>query len=225
MMCAHVGLRPKRTEQELSSSEKVIQRPGFNTFLEKTVDAFFAAGLTGNIDEIDDLFQRNLASYQGTVVTLVNHYGQQIVGSPLPIEEQSQTTIRRFKKYIEAAKSNNFPELALLWILLSEFKSSNFQKNTTTDELIHDIQFLNGEDRANFYEYLQLYRDPTIWQQTVTEEGSRIGKVTNQLLATYPELSQGEQVLPNTEQVLPDSLLQLFGLGADNNSANEPESQ
>ena len=201
----------------VSRSETTRSRTGFAVYLEKVVDPFFAAGLNLNIDEIDKLYREQLVSYSGTVVTLVNHYGKEVIGAVEPIDKQPPERVERFQAYVNAAENNEFPELALFWRTLREFKESGAKRTPIVDELVASVNLLRDRDKPVFFVALEQFREAKNWQEITTEEGRQLENLSTALIDQYPSLQEELRSLSADpaadEEPAPslDELMRMFG--------------
>ena len=100
----------------------------------------------------------------------------------------------------------------LLRALLA-FQESGFQRNRVTEELLAGIDMLGEKDRANLHNWLDTFRNPSLYQREVTAEGERLAERVKLMVEEYPDLGlggQGDDTVPAriTEGEVRDSALE-----------------
>jgi hypothetical protein len=141
------------------------------------------------INRMDDLFGHVMASDQELAHTLVDHYGQLVVGSPRPIEAQSDN-MARLHRYMRAAHDLSYPEKALIWAVFVEFKRNNFTDSGTVRSLLESTRDLAPDDYAEFWYNLLVYTDSKNWLLAEDQQGRELEKLMAALQRTYPEITQ-----------------------------------
>lgn len=134
-----------------AGAPKVRARAEFALVLEQVIDVFNAASLDSYIDEIDELAGAEAAKSIGMVVTLVEHYGTRLVGEPLGQKGWKESTIKRFERYVAAARRLKSPEASLAVELLVEFMKSDRKPSDGLSRLLKEETYWTGEERAAFH--------------------------------------------------------------------------
>jgi|GEM_PF-6773109 len=172
----------------IADAEQIVQRSAFAMSLERILKKFFAAHLTNEIDEVESMLEDCICSHPASIAILCNHYGQEVIGSRYPLERQPEMNVARFRRYVEAAGRNQYPELELLYNLLREFKENGLAPSKLTDDLVQSVPHLNTVDGRNFRRILRDYCDPKEWMRQPNEQGECIATVARAVVAAYPFL-------------------------------------
>lgn len=141
------------------------------------------------INRLDELFGPIMAGDQELARTLVDHYGQLIVGSPQPIEAQPEN-LKRLRRYMQAAHDMNYPEKAVIWQLFVEFKRNQYVGNATTRSLLESTKDLSDTDRAEFWYNLYAYTDWSNWMLKEDQQGRELAHLMAALQQAYPQVTE-----------------------------------
>ena len=96
------------------------------------------------INELDALIGDVMADDAELSAALVDHYGQLVIGSPLPIEQHA-ADVERLRRYAAAAGQLNHGNKRLLWQLFLEFKQHEYQPTATTTRLLESTRDLSPD--------------------------------------------------------------------------------
>lgn len=176
--------------REIVGAPEMLRRPGLANIVEDILDAFVAADLRTHVDEIEGSYRPILMNFGGTVYTLLSHYGKRVVGSPLPVEDQDPEDLDRFQLYAGVADQAGWPELAIFYRALVEFKRAGLSRTAVGEEILDDRHLLDEQDRASFLQQIELHSTTEGFQPTPTAEGNRIAETVRAMLETYPELTE-----------------------------------
>jgi len=195
---AHRRIMPLlRTAAE---DEALLERYGFPVYLEAVVDTFSLAGLSGEINEIDALFRELLVSEPDLAFSMIEYYGQRVVGSGVPLEEV-EAEHEALRQYM--AQAPVVPRLTGVvhsWRLLVEYIRSG--TGDSTNFLVESARELSGQSGEWFGCQLYWFSDATTWTQVgglrleaggATAEGKRIERVYHALRQDYPVLESLER--------------------------------
>lgn len=176
--------------RELSGVERITAQQRFLEAVRDVVAAFSSAGLSDQINELDTIAGDYMKNDTLATLYLSDHYGEQIVGSAYPVDRQVDS-VDRLSKYLAAASSSGYPEKALLWELLIEFKRGGFAASDVTGKLVESIIDLNETDARQLYRFLWMYSDADRWQRVPTQEGRELERILALLVNAHPSLLEG----------------------------------
>ena len=170
----------------------ISDRADLMVSVEKVIDAFHAAGLGSDLNQINDMFGESLVWHGGIAFTMIEHYGQKLVGSGLPLSsmEAEHDVLTR---YMVGAPASQTPELqgqVHFWKMLVEFMRSG--NSRVTDNLVAGAHGLQDGGKQMFGRQIWWCQDATRWQDPVTPEGLEIQRIFGEFLDTYPDLRQLE---------------------------------
>lgn len=164
--------------ESLATSEKMRARSEFPALLEKVIDSFASAGLHVQLNKLVSLFGPEVTGTAGIVHTMIQHYGQRVVGSSFPPERWPELTVNRFDKFEIACQAHKIPEISMPYRLLIEFRRADNQPTSLTRKLLGDAAFFpTPEERASFHLLLIRHTDTDFWQKRATALGERIEQV------------------------------------------------
>ncbi len=152
------------------------------------VERFAAAGLDQAVDEIDSLVGESIKRDDTIARTLGDHYGENVIGSPVGVERNTEQ-IARMQKYLYASTVAGYPEKQKMWELFIEFKRQQFADGPITGRIVESLDDLNEADRDNLYRFLGLYSAPENWQKIVNQEGREMERLVQALFDVYPALA------------------------------------
>ncbi len=176
-------------EQLSKAAQATRRRRRFLMSTRQIVDVMTRFNRETEINRLDDLFGEVMASDQELSRTLVDHYGQLVVGSPVPVEAQADN-LKRLQRYMQAAHDLSYPEKSLIWQLFVEFKRNQFVGNATTRSLLESTQDLSEVDRAEFWYNLYVYTDSANWLITPDQQGRELEQLMAALVQAYPQITQ-----------------------------------
>ena len=170
----------------------ISNRADLMVSVEKIIDAFHAAGLGSNLNQINDMFGESLVWHGGISFTMIEHYGQKIVGSGLPLSsmETEQDVLIR---YMVGAPTSQTPTLqgqVHFWKMLVEFMRSG--KSRATDNLVAGAHSLQGEGQEALGRQVWWCQDAARWQDPTTPEGIEIERLFGEFMSVYPDIVQLE---------------------------------
>ena len=180
-------LRVAAQERDISN------RADLMVSVEKVIDAFHAAGLGSDLNQINDLFGDSLIWHGGIAFTMIEHYGQKLVGSGLPLSSMAAEH-DVLTRYMVGAPASQTPELqgqVHFWKMFIEFMRSG--KSRATDNLVAGAYGLQDDaGKQTLGRQIWWCQDATRWQDPVTPEGMEIERIFGEFIDTYPELRQLE---------------------------------
>ena len=162
------------------------------------------------VNRLDELFGDLMATDLELARTLADHYGQLVIGSPLPIESQPDN-MQRLRRYMQAAHDLGYPEKALVWAVFVEFKRNRFVGNSTVASLLESSRDLSNEDRAEFWYNLLAYTDLDNWMIVPDQQGRELELLMAALQQAYPEVTQVMQANLDANEYLQARLTSLRG--------------
>ena len=149
--------------ERIATSESLTARSEFPDLLEKVVDALAAANQREAIVVIDDLFNGPIEEHPGMTFTLVSHFGERLLGNPLPPARWSEDDIGRFDRYAKAARLGGIPEEALARQILIEFLKADSRKTEIVTEFLKELSTYNPQQKGDFLINVVRYSDPAFW--------------------------------------------------------------
>jgi hypothetical protein len=169
---------------QISSVSRITSRARFITATRQVVDVLTRYNREAEINRLDDILGKSMATDQEMAHTLADHYGQLVVGSPQSIEAMAED-VARLNRYLRASREQNYPEKALIWSVFVEFKRNKFVRNSTVDGLLESSRDLVADDRAEFWYNLYVYTNPLNWMTTPTQQGRELARLMERLQAEY----------------------------------------
>lgn len=169
--------------REVAGAESVLSQPQFGLSLGKLVTAFASAGLGAELAEVDNFYRDHAARSPDITAAMATFWGQDLVGSAVAPADRVRT-LERFEFYAEVARRRLFPEVALLWRLLLDYKAHR----TVTDlgsQLATDAAGLNDIDRNAYVTTLIQLMDCEQFQNRCTPEGMRLAAVAQGVVGAY----------------------------------------
>ena len=170
----------------------ISDRADLMVSVEKIIDAFHAAGLGSDLNQINDMFGESLVWHGGIAFTMIEHYGQKIVGSGLPLSSM-ETEHDVLTRYMVGAPASQTPELqgqVHFWKMLVEFMRSG--NSRIVDNLVAGAYGLQDAGKQMLGRQIWWCQDATRWQDPVTPEGLEIQRIFGEFIDTYPDLRKIE---------------------------------
>lgn len=169
--------------RKASKSERVRYRPEFIASLTEVLKSFASAGQDSSINEIVELYEKELLNSNAVVEILLHHYGQHIVGrSNVPSDDQA---LRVFEKLEGVSRGANVPELALVYRALFSYRQHPSIENRRARAFLARASLLSEADRARFFSELFIRTRAENWQQPPNDEGRTFEWVTRGLLRDH----------------------------------------
>ncbi|MBX3424905.1 MAG: hypothetical protein KF688_04420 [Pirellulales bacterium] len=169
----------------VAAEPELTGRTRFLVVTRRIVEVLVRFNRVAEIDEIDDLLGDFIRRDAELAKALADHYGQLVVGSPLPLPEQVRH-VERLERYATAAGHTVYAHKQLVWRLFLEFKRNGFQRTAATDGLLESSQDLTPESREQFWFDLCLYSDPSLWMIAVDQQGRELKRLMAALVERYP---------------------------------------
>lgn len=170
----------------------ISNRADLMVSIEKIIDAFHAAGLGSDLNQINDMFEESLIWHGGIAFTMIEHYGQKIVGSGLPLSrmEAEQNVLVRYMVGAPAAQRPALLGQVHFWKMLVEFMRSG--QSRATDNLVARAYGLRDAAKTTLGRQIWWCQDATRWQDPVTSEGIEIERIFGEFMDAYPDMGQLE---------------------------------
>lgn len=191
--------------ESISSSRELRSKPGFRGLLENVIASFASANLHNHLEKLVSLFETETTGTPAITHTLVQHYGQELVGSPLPPERWKAEEVALFDKFETACRLHKIPEIALPYRLLIEFRRANNNATDLTRGLLHGVTFLNARDRVIFHQSLITISETSFWMKRSTPQGAHISEVCKRFRADHRD----EIVEQLSDQEVQEGLLEV----------------
>ncbi len=181
----------RRIAEGEDASRDIRGRSDFADNLEQIIDALFISNYFEEIFELGALYEPEILSSSGILLTMINVYVRQTVGTRNPPQDWDDGVEERFARYGAALGRQNYPELELMALLYLDFMLNDEQPTDHGEELLREIAQLDTEDAAYLGRYLERYSsaanmvgDP----QSAPPVVQRVVRRTNALLDAYPAL-------------------------------------
>jgi len=149
--------------------------------------------------KIDDLHRVLMLGADGIVFTMLDHYGNQVMGTLGEILESADSK-ERFAVYERAARVGKWPELSIFWRLVITFRQNSSTRSTVTDELVASFRKLDEVDRDSFLNALKAGLDPNRFGTVPRPEDVKVAATITALLKAYPLLADEIERLPDAEE-------------------------
>jgi hypothetical protein len=170
----------------IAHNDEAKSLPDFPVTLTKVVLAFSAADLNANVDQLFELFPSEILASPSMVETLLNHYGQEIVGRAVPVVGQSNDVyLRDFESLERVAASSNVPEIALLYRTLFEYRMEDKHPSPRIFELVDRAEYLSRPDHENYVRQLLDHSKADNWQREPTVTAKAVATTVRQFLHNY----------------------------------------
>ncbi|MCA9237133.1 MAG: hypothetical protein KDA44_16780 [Planctomycetales bacterium] len=169
----------------VAAQPELTSRSRFIVVTRQIVDVLVRFNRVAEIDELDTLLGDVLRTDPELTKALADHYGQLVIGSPLPLSEQAEH-VARLETYAEAAAHTLHAEKQLVWQLFLEFKRNDFRRSAATDGLLESSQDLPPANREQFWFDLCKYSDPTLWLLEPDQQGRQMQRLMEALVQHYP---------------------------------------
>jgi len=169
-------------------SENVFNDPTFVVILEEVITNFAQADRKKSINEIDNLYRRQLTDSPSVSAALCMHYGQINVASNASTVYDDDVV--RFNAYCKSADESGYPEIALFWRTLDVFEKNNREQSLGVAKLINQREFLSDPDREQYDELLITFGDSKMWMLVSTPKSEQIALVVSSLIEKYPVLTK-----------------------------------
>ena len=175
--------------ETLASSGWANAPEDLNAILERLVDAFAAAGLDKAIDQLDSHGRDKLQQSQGTVFTLLLHYGDRVLGSPLPLTLLEDDR-ERLESYMKVGTHDDpLVGITRLFEMLVAFKAADQQKTEQIDDLLQSARQMTMEQRRILITMILRYADD--------ESSGHVAAIGREFLALYA--TELDEVFDTTE--------------------------
>lgn len=174
--------------RKAAQNERVRHTPEFNSALVQVTKAFGAAGQSASIDEIFQLYEREILSSDSLVEILLNHYGQEI--SSRPIAPADDFALHAFERLEAVAGGARVPELALVYRTLYLHRQQPDKVQPGVVVLITRAKDLKDSDLRRFFHQILLRTRSDNWlrennSEEAGPEGAAFEKLTRSFVKTY----------------------------------------
>lgn len=174
--------------RRIHTSGTYTDRPEFPSLLEKVIDAFAGADIGLFIDQIVELFEAEMTESQGITLTLIQHYGQELIGSRDAPHDWDPDRLRQYYSYLSAAIEHNLPEFAFPFQMWISFIQNGRKEDKEVQEIFRDSRGLTDSEKATLTDILESYRN----EKTLVKDGvnipgniSRMIEVVNEFFGIY----------------------------------------
>ncbi len=167
------------TLQKDEFGEHIVQ------ILEKIIRSFAAADLKTYLDELDGLFGELLGGAKEVSIILTEHYGMRLAGDPREPGQWEKETITRFRRYAAAATRNKYPEAALPYELLVEFRRNGQVRSVTLEQMLDAGNYWTPEERASFIAAVISRTNPRFHQRIKTKLGDTVATLASEFVSEF----------------------------------------
>lgn len=174
--------------RKTAKNDRIRNQKDFHSALLKVVEAFVSAEQSAPIDEIFNLYEREILLSTGLVQALLHHYGQDITArNAVPKQD---TSLANFEK-LERVGNSKSAELCLYYRMFHTHVYSGQKYSQDVSKLIASAGRLNATDTRMFLRNLFSRSIATNWQKEPDLIGNNFQSITRNFLQTYAqELSQ-----------------------------------
>lgn len=185
------GFTPDESEEiidllrRVSKIDQVRTSQDVRSNLGSILNAFASAGEEAQIDEIFELFRREILKSGLGVEILLHHYGQKIAGRLTIPSASEDLPLKTFEQLEGVAAGHNLEELALCYRLLYEYSTEKHHPNDKLTKLLARSLDLNQRDARRFLREIFIRSIAENWQSQPTPEGRSIERLTRSFLKDY----------------------------------------
>lgn len=166
-----------------AKNDRVRYSAEFNAALVQVMKSFTEAGQSSSINEILQLYEREILTSDTLVEILVHHYGQEIVGRhSTPKDDQSMKTFEKLEAIAEGAKVG---ELALAYRILYVHKASPKSVQPAVLQALDRAQTLATDDLARFFREILQRTIAVNWQRVADPQGLSFQSITRSFFERY----------------------------------------
>jgi len=162
------------------------RRHYFPVYLNKVVEKFVAANLRDEIDEIAELYDREIRESDRLMQSMLAHYGQRLLGSSVGPERWPEKDVESFARYEQAADAQKHPHWAVAFRLVIEFRRNGSKRTPATADLLLGVKhFKLSSQRFAVLRNLVRYSDPAIWMTQTSPYGMRVATLFQSFLKEH----------------------------------------
>jgi hypothetical protein len=185
----------------MAALPNIAQRPRFLLATRQIVDVMSRYSRETEINHLDDLLGRAMATDQELARILVDHYGELIIGSPQPLEAHADN-LQRLNRYMQAARELNYPERWLLWELFVEFKRNHYEKSPAVFGLLESSSDLPDINRTKFWFQFYRYTNWVNWMRRPDQQSRELERLTAAMQNHYPDIRAVMLQVTDNEELL-----------------------
>lgn len=169
--------------RRVATNERVRHTEEFNAALVQVMKSFTQAGLASSIDEIFQLYERELLATDTLVEILLHHYGQEVTSRhTVPADDFAMRVFDRLEALAAGAK---VPELALAYRSLYLHRQNSGAVNEAVTSAITRAAMLSEVDLARYYQEILVRTRAKNWQSSPDSSGIALQGLTRSFISTY----------------------------------------
>lgn len=162
----------------------VIARPEFTAILERIVTKFHLSRQREALDEIDSLLGDVVAQNKEMTRTMIDAYGQRVIGSSRSLGEDAPV-IARFQRYLGKASSVGSPELEFLWGMMLDARNADGSDLRPNPRRAEAMQYLESVDARFLLLKLIEFSIPKSWTHIPTFESEQLARYAKAVRRAY----------------------------------------
>ncbi|MEM9064565.1 MAG: hypothetical protein AAGB51_03650 [Planctomycetota bacterium] len=140
---------------------------------------------SGNRVLIEDILENNpglLVNDAELVRTLVTVFGQSIVGTPALGDPASEDQLEYFVRFERAAQAVRYPESALPWRILYEYRSRGAVYDAGVERIVRLVGDLTPQEQGIVIQALLYHSDAGFWVRVPSSSADEIGQAATEIL-------------------------------------------
>ena len=169
--------------RKVEKNSDVRHSPEFLAALLQVAISFTRAGQSASMDELFQIYEREILSTRHLVQPLLHHYGQEIIAREFdPIDDFGY---RAFEKLERVAPSSQIPELSLAYRTIFESRKQTPEAKSLVEKLVQRSVYLDDTDRTRYLGQIILRSRTENWVRSPTPESIEIQKTVRRLFAAH----------------------------------------
>lgn len=166
-----------------ATNDRVRHTSEFNAALVQVMRSFAQAGLSSSIDEVFQLYERDLLTSDTLVEILLHHYGEEVVArQSTPKEDFAMRVFERLESLAAGAK---VPELAHAYRTLHLHRQNPGAPGTSVLEALSRAAMFDEDDLSRFYREILVKTSAENWQRRPDSTGIVFQELTRSFIAVY----------------------------------------
>lgn len=166
-----------------ATNERVRHTEEFNAALIQVMNSFTQAGLSSNIDEICQLYERELLTTDTLIEILLHHYGQEIVHRPATPKDDF--ALKMFERLESLAQGAKVPELAQAYRTLFLHKQNPGGPHASVLAAIERAEMNDLGDLTRYFREMLVRTNADNWQRRSNVSGVAFQQVARSFFSTY----------------------------------------
>lgn len=171
--------------RKVERNSDIRHSPEFRASFLQVAQSFVSAGQSACIDELFDIYEREILTAPHLVQALLRHYGREIVGRE--IAPKVDASYAAFEKLERVASSSQLAALALAYRTLYESATQNGNDKGVAAKMIRRSSSLDEAGRKRYLFELLLRSRENNWVRTSTPEATKIEATVRSLFCTHAD--------------------------------------